>query len=50
MSIRKIVLLAAFVALITPALAFAAPQNRGCKLPKSNADALVILSNYYPGY
>jgi len=33
-----------------PAIAAAAPQSRDCKLPKSNADALVILSNYYPGY
>ena len=50
MSMRKIVVLAAFAALIAPAVAAAAPKNNGCRLPKSNAEALVILSNYYPGY
>lgn len=55
MSIRKIVLLAAFVGILTPTLAAAAaaPPRKGqtsCNLPTSNADALVILSNYYPGY
>jgi hypothetical protein len=52
MSTRKIVLLAALVGVLTPTLAIAAapPTQKGCKLPTSNAEALVILSNYYPGY
>ena len=52
MSICKTVLIALSVAVLTPSLAAAAgpPQNKGCKLPESNAEALVILSNYYPGY
>jgi hypothetical protein len=28
----------------------AAPDGVRCWLPESNAEALVILSNYYPGY
>ena len=31
------------------AAAEAGPKN-GCRLPESDAEALVILSNYYPGY
>jgi hypothetical protein len=45
------------VALLWPATAFAKPPSRpadqattSCNLPESNAEALEILSNYYPGY
>ena len=51
MSIRTLVLLGALGVCLTPAPAAAtAPPQKGCKLPRSNAEALVILSNYYPGY
>jgi hypothetical protein len=37
--------------LLSPLPAHAKPGPRGgCNLPESNAEALVILSNYYPGY
>jgi hypothetical protein len=37
--------------LLSPLPAHAKPGNGGgCKLPESNAEALVILNNYYPGY
>lgn len=58
MKIRKtlVVTLAVVVALMLPMSAYAAPaaapaaSHTSCSLPESNADALVILSNYYPGY
>lgn len=41
--------------MLSPASALGAPNKPGdsgttCKLPESNAEALEILSNYYPGY
>jgi hypothetical protein len=59
MSVLKgVVALAVCVALLAPAAAVAAKNDRGkpvssgvtCNLPESNAESLVILSNYYPGY
>jgi hypothetical protein len=58
MRLRKPLLaaLAALVTLLLPLSAYAAPQaapvrsHTSCSLPESDADALVILSNYYPGY
>jgi len=61
MSVRKIVVLLATLAmLLAPTTALAGQKAAGkaaadatyptCNLPESNADALVILSNYYPGY
>jgi hypothetical protein len=62
MSIRRlIVVIAAAVMLLTPSIALAAPPTKAakpanatsyptCNLPTSNAESLVILSNYYPGY
>jgi hypothetical protein len=47
-----IVVLVALLALIPTQRASADRRIRGprCRLPESNAEALVILSNYYPGY
>ena len=58
MSVLKgFVALAACIALLAPATASAGNKDRPggksavtCNLPESNAEALVILSNYYPGY
>jgi hypothetical protein len=56
MSLRKAVLvvaIAALAALLSPLSAQAAPKGGSgttCRLPESNAEALEILSNYYPGY
>ena len=61
MSVRKIVVLIATLALLltpTAVLAGEKAQNKPaantssvtCNLPESDAEALVILSNYYPGY
>jgi hypothetical protein len=63
MSIRRLIVVAAAVAmLLVPSTALAArPSTAGkpataatsyptCNLPKSNADGLVILNNFYPGY
>lgn len=57
---RLVVVLATCVMLLAPTTALAArPDHAGggknssyptCNLPKSNAEGLVILSNYYPGY
>jgi len=58
MSMRRLLTLATLVAAVT-AFAAAAPLTAvsaagkakpTCNLPESNAEALVILSNYYPGY
>jgi hypothetical protein len=59
-TIRRSVLVAVvgiLVALVSPLSAQAAPGGKPgggsgttCKLPESNAEALVILSNHYPGY
>ena len=39
------------MALLTPLAAHAKPPGGGtCNLPESNAEGLVILNNYYPGY
>ncbi len=61
MKIRLLLTLlgAASIGLTVPGMASAKPPTGGgnasgsgvsCGLPESNADALVILSNYYPGY
>src|SRR5918998_3347767 len=60
MRIRRslVVVLVVVVALLAPLSAQAGPRGQsgggrggaGCRLPESNAEALVILSNYYPGY
>lgn len=58
---RLIVVIAAAVMLMAPSMALAAPPAKekpatsasslpSCDLPESNAESLVILSNYYPGY
>ena len=55
---RRLIAITILLALLIPLPAEAAGYNakRGrdfrptCKLPESNAEALVILSNYYPGY
>jgi hypothetical protein len=61
MSLRRFVILAATLALLLVRTTALAGQNAGkgpvapatdyptCNLPESDADALVILSNYYPG-
>jgi hypothetical protein len=53
--VRRSVLVVAvgiLVALLSPltAKAQAAPDGVTCRLPQSNAEGLVILNNYYPGY
>ena len=57
MSIRSFVAAAVVVVLLSPASALAGKQSKptgsgaqSCNLPESNAEALVILSNHYPGY
>ena len=58
---RLILLLAALALLLTPSTVLAAKGGGGkptiqsssgptCNLPKSDAESLVILANYYPGY
>jgi hypothetical protein len=58
---RLIVVIAAAAMLLAPSSALAAQPDRApkptnatsyptCNLPTSNAESLVILSNYYPGY
>ena len=48
----RVIALAIFTMALWPAVVEAggAGPNNGCKLPKSDAEALVILSDYYPGY
>ena len=55
MSIRRsvfVVVIGVLVAMLSPLAASAQEPAEGvtCNLPESNAEALVILSNYYPGY
>jgi hypothetical protein len=56
MPLRRAVLvvaITALAALLSPLSAQAAPKGGSgttCRLPESNAEALEILSNYYPGY
>ena len=56
MLLRRAVLMVAITALaalLSPLSAQAAPKGGSgvtCNLPESDAEALVILSNYYPGY
>jgi hypothetical protein len=56
MSVRKlVVVLITVLALLAPAVVQAKSPAKAqtlpsCNLPESNADALVILNNYYPGY
>ena len=59
MSIRRsvlVVVVGVLVALVSPLSAHAGPRGSSggngitCNLPESNAEALVILNNYYPGY
>jgi hypothetical protein len=48
-----IVAITALAALLSPLSAQAAPKSASgptCNLPESDAEALVILNNYYPGY
>jgi hypothetical protein len=56
---KSLVTLIVLVMLLTPLSAQAGPRGPSgggrsngvsCKLPESNAEALVILNNYYPGY
>ena len=55
---RSLLVVLIVVALLAPLSAQAGPRGAsgrggggaGCRLPESNAEALVILSNYYPGY
>ncbi len=52
---RKLILISVLAVTLWPSVAAAGPKpNSGalptCKLPTSNAEALVILSNFYPGY
>jgi hypothetical protein len=58
---RLIVVLAAAAMLLAPSATLAAPPQKApkapqatsypdCNLPDSNAESLVILANYYPGY
>jgi len=57
-SIRKLILFATVAASVSPSAVaaaswdFAAIQTAQptCSLPNSNAEALIILNNYYPGY
>jgi hypothetical protein len=54
MSLRKaalVVVITALTALLSPLSAQAAPKSASgttCHLPESDAEALVILNNYYP--
>lgn len=58
MPIRKLMMFTAMAAALSLSAAAAASPDTAqalraqatCTLPESNADALVILSNYYPGY
>jgi hypothetical protein len=55
MSIRRsvlVVVIGVLVAMLSPLAANAQQPAEGvtCTLPESDAEALVILSNYYPGY
>ena len=43
-------MLAALVAMVPSVAAASAPPPADCNLKQSDAEALVILSNYYPGY
>ena len=45
----RMIVLAILTISLWPTVAEAGPKN-GCRLPKSDAEALEILSNYYPGY
>jgi hypothetical protein len=55
---KALVALIALMTLLAPLSVQAAPRGPGssrstgvsCRLPESNAEALVILNNYYPGY
>ena len=54
---RSLVITAMAVALLSPTSALATQRSQSpdlsaptCTLPESNAEALAILSNYYPGY
>jgi hypothetical protein len=49
----KMILVALVAAILCPSFAAAGPRRATlptCRLPESNAEALVILSNFYPGY
>ena len=57
MSIRSLVVCAALMIALAPSAASAAVSKSvsskaqpTCNLPQSDAEAIVILSNYYPGY
>ena len=57
MVLRRLIVSAGMAVLFAAAIVAASrekvgvqPTQPSCKLPESNAEALVILSNYYPGY
>ena len=59
MRIQRIIITLVLVTLLVPISAQAAPQgsslydrdrSSSCNLPESNAEGLVILNNFYPGY
>lgn len=58
MSLQKVIMFAAMASALSSSTAAAASPDTAealkaqptCTLPESNAEALVILSNYYPGY
>ena len=59
MRIQRIIIIVLLVSLLVPMSAQAASAGRsaespgrsqGCNFPESNAEGLVILSNFYPGY
>ena len=49
---RRLFVVVFVIAFLLPLSAQAGPGGRrpSCRLPESNADALLILSNFYPGY
>src|SRR5688572_19678522 len=57
MALRRLIVSAGMAVLFATATVAASrervgvqPTQPSCRLPESNAEALVILSNYYPGY
>lgn len=51
----KLILVGVLAVTLWPSFATAGPKPKSgalptCRLPTSNAEALVILSNFYPGY
>ena len=52
MHIKRIIIIVVLTALLVPVSAQAAGRGsqQSCNLPESNAEGLVILNNFYPGY